>query len=81
MSETSSLYEDDVMLMQAAFRGHLSRRDLLDRKSQFVHEESDEDHMNYPPRFRRYVLKIIIVLQLVIGKGNVTLENLSRINS
>ena len=67
MSETSSLYEEDVTLMQAAFRGHLSRRDLLDRKNRFEDDDSDYDHTKQPFRPRRFVLIIITVLQTSLG--------------
>ena len=59
-SETSSLYEEDVTLMQAAFRGHLSRRNYLDRKSRFENEESDNEYVNESRRFRRYASRVII---------------------
>ena len=67
MSETSSLYEEDVTLMQAAFRGHLSRRNLLDRKNRFEDYDSDYDDTNQPLRPRRFVLRIITILQTSLG--------------
>ena len=53
LSDSSSLYEDDVILLQAAFRGHLARQEALSRNEQWSYEDSAEDEVYEAPRFRR----------------------------